>query len=201
MTRSTSCNRAGRACTGGTRNGMAASRILRLARTNRCAMVASGTRNTAAISAVFRPQTERSVSGIRTLMSSAGWQHVERRVSSWSPVERRIEVGTVEHHIAADVLLDLSEGSVGEHDLTAAVVQGRRGVGRREPARVDVDAGLAGGGSKGKELAGLLRGGTHFLLRIHETEVLHAELLARAAMAHRFVVEPPRRFSTSAVRL
>jgi hypothetical protein len=51
---------------------MPASRILRLARTIRCANVASGTRNAEAISAVVNPPTNRSVSTTCVSRSSAG---------------------------------------------------------------------------------------------------------------------------------
>src|SRR5215210_1653976 len=44
-TASTAASRSGRRWSGGTRNGMPAALILRFARTRRCAIVASGTRN------------------------------------------------------------------------------------------------------------------------------------------------------------
>ena len=53
--------RAGSSSASGMRNGMPASRIFPFARTSRCAMVASGTRNARAISAVLRPPSSRSV--------------------------------------------------------------------------------------------------------------------------------------------
>ena len=52
-----------------------------LARLIRCAMVASGTRNARAISAVVRPPTARSVSAIAEAGVSAGWQHMNSRIS------------------------------------------------------------------------------------------------------------------------
>ena len=65
---------------------MLASRILRFARTNRCAIVASGTRNERAISSVSRPPRSRSVKAIWTFGANAGWQHVKisRRRSSFT---------------------------------------------------------------------------------------------------------------------
>ena len=64
--------RAGRSSRPGTRNAIPAWRILRLARTRRCAMVGSGTRNEAAICAVVSPHTARSVSATLAAGSSAG---------------------------------------------------------------------------------------------------------------------------------
>ena len=52
-----------------------------LARLIRCAIVASGTRNARAISAVVRPPTARSVSAIADAGDSAGWQHMNSRSS------------------------------------------------------------------------------------------------------------------------
>jgi hypothetical protein len=52
-----------------------------LARLIRCAMVASGTRNALAISAVVRPPTARSVSAIADGRVSAGWQHMNKSSS------------------------------------------------------------------------------------------------------------------------
>ena len=51
------------------------------ARLIRWAMVASGTRNAFAISAVVRPPTARSVSAIAEAGVSAGWQHMNSRIS------------------------------------------------------------------------------------------------------------------------
>ena len=55
--------------------------MLCLARLIRCAIVASGTRNALAISAVVRPPTARSVSAIADAGDSAGWQHMKSRTS------------------------------------------------------------------------------------------------------------------------
>jgi hypothetical protein len=63
--------------------------IFCLARLIRCAIVASGTRNAAAISAVVRPPTARSVSAICDGGDSAGWQHRNSSVSVSSPSARR----------------------------------------------------------------------------------------------------------------
>src|SRR5215472_7550267 len=83
-TRSTALSRSGRSAGPGTRNAIPAWRIFRLARTSRCAMVGSGTRKAAAISAVVSPHTARSVSPTRTAGSSAGWQQVKISASSSS---------------------------------------------------------------------------------------------------------------------
>ena len=56
----------------GTRIGMAASRILRFARTSRCAIVGSGWRKARAISFVVSPPSERSVSATCASVESAG---------------------------------------------------------------------------------------------------------------------------------
>ena len=56
-TRSTAPRRSGRSADAGTRNAIPAWRIFRLARTSRWAIVGSGTRNAAAISAVVSPHT------------------------------------------------------------------------------------------------------------------------------------------------
>ncbi len=56
---------------------MRASRILPLARTSRCAIVASGTRKARAISAVASPPRSRSVSATCAARPSAGWQQVK----------------------------------------------------------------------------------------------------------------------------
>src|SRR5579872_542325 len=67
---------------------MPAWRILRLARTRRCAMVDSGTRNARAISGVVSPASVRSVSATCASTVNAGWQHVKmrRRRSSSIPL-------------------------------------------------------------------------------------------------------------------
>ncbi len=64
---------------------MRASRILPLARTRRCAIVGSGTRNARAISAVVSPPSRRRVSATWAELPSAGWQQVKisRSRSSW----------------------------------------------------------------------------------------------------------------------
>ena len=61
------------------------------ARLMRCAIVASGTRNALAISAVVSPPTARSVSAIAEAGVSAGWQHMNSTVSvsSWSETSAR----------------------------------------------------------------------------------------------------------------
>ena len=55
--------------------------MLCLARLIRCAIVASGTRNARAISAVVSPPTARRVSAIAEEDESVGWQHMKRRSS------------------------------------------------------------------------------------------------------------------------
>ena len=63
--------------------------ILRFARVIRCAIVVSGTRNAAAISATVSPPSSRSVRATRASGASAGWQQVKisrSRSSSTGPV-------------------------------------------------------------------------------------------------------------------
>jgi hypothetical protein len=55
--------------------------MLCFARLIRCAIVASGTKNALAISAVVRPPTARNVRAIADGRVSAGWQHMKRRTS------------------------------------------------------------------------------------------------------------------------
>ena len=71
---------------------MPASRILRLARTSRWAIVASGTRNARAISGVVSPASVRSVSATCASTASAGWQHVKmsRSRSSATPLSSSV---------------------------------------------------------------------------------------------------------------
>jgi hypothetical protein len=61
-------------------------RILRFARTSRCAIVASGTMNARAISAVVRPVSVRNVSATRASNASAGWQQVKTSRSRSSAI-------------------------------------------------------------------------------------------------------------------
>ncbi len=59
-----------------------------LARVMRRVIVASGTRNARAISAVVRPPTARSVSAICDAVDNDGWQHKKSRISESSASER-----------------------------------------------------------------------------------------------------------------
>ena len=65
---------------------MPAARIFRFARTRRCAIAGSATRNACAISVVVRPPTSRRVSATRLSEASAGWQHVKTRASRSSGI-------------------------------------------------------------------------------------------------------------------
>ncbi len=67
------------------RYGMFASTILRLARTIRCAIVASLVIKARAISIVVSPATARSVSATWASLESAGWQQVKINRSRSSP--------------------------------------------------------------------------------------------------------------------
>ena len=74
---STSPTRPGSSAASGTRNGIRAAAILRLARVSRCAIVVSATRKARAISATVRPPSNRRVSATRASGASAGWQQVK----------------------------------------------------------------------------------------------------------------------------
>ena len=76
--------RTARSSGSGMAKGTPDSRMRAFARLIRCAIVASGTRNARAISAVVRPPTARSVSGIADPGVSDGWQHRNRRTSESS---------------------------------------------------------------------------------------------------------------------
>ena len=89
MTVRTAASRSGSAASPGNSNEIPASRILRLARTRRWDIVASGTRNARAISAPVRPPTAWSVSATRASSASAGWQQVKSRLSRSSPTSAR----------------------------------------------------------------------------------------------------------------
>ena len=80
--------RSGSRCAGGTRYGIAASRILCLARTRRLAIVSSVTMNARAICPVVSPASVRSVRATRASSASAGWQQVKisRSRSSLMPL-------------------------------------------------------------------------------------------------------------------
>ena len=68
------------------RTARCASASVRLARTMRCAIVGSGTRNARAISSVVRPPSRRSVSATRASVESTGWQRVKISRSRSSPM-------------------------------------------------------------------------------------------------------------------
>ena len=51
--------------------------MVRLARTSRCAMVGSGTRNARAMAGVWMPATVRRVRATRASADSSGWQQVK----------------------------------------------------------------------------------------------------------------------------
>ena len=67
------------------RTARCASASVRLARTMRCAIVGSGTRNARAISSVVRPPSSRSVSATRASVESTGWHAVKTSRSRSSP--------------------------------------------------------------------------------------------------------------------
>src|SRR6266516_467506 len=77
ITARTARSRSGSAWSRGTRYGIRASLILRLARTRRWAMAGSAIRKARATSSVRSPPSSRRVSAIWASGASAGWQHVK----------------------------------------------------------------------------------------------------------------------------
>ena len=73
----------------GTRNGMPASRMRRLARTSRCAMAAGSTANAWAMRAASKPSTTCSMSGVRAAGSIAGWAHANSSSSRRTGIASR----------------------------------------------------------------------------------------------------------------
>src|SRR5438132_1551996 len=123
-------SRAGRACGGGTSYGMRAASIFRLARTSRCASVASGTRKARAIStepearmrpARIRPDSRRKTCSIVSCATSAmsgrrgRGAHAERPDldAPFAPLARRrdlhrpldglVEIAAVEDVVAGEL--------------------------------------------------------------------------------------------------
>src|SRR6266567_8024226 len=90
MTSSTEASRLASSPGAGMTNGTFFSARVRLARTMRCAIVGSGTRNALAISYVVRPPIRRRVSAARASADSTGWQamKISRSRSSlmWSSI-------------------------------------------------------------------------------------------------------------------
>ena len=82
-TASTAASRSGSRWSGGTRNGMPAARILAFARTSRCAIVGSATRNARAISGVVSPPSVRRVSAT---CASSGERRVAAREDQLQPL-------------------------------------------------------------------------------------------------------------------
>ena len=68
--------------------------MVRFAREIRWAIVASGTRNALAISAVVRPPTARSVRAIEDAGVNAGWAHMKSRASESSSSTAAVDSGS-----------------------------------------------------------------------------------------------------------
>src|SRR6266540_1780619 len=81
MTASTAGKRLAYSSGGGASTRTPRSRRCRLARTSRCAMVACGNRNAAAIVSAGRPTTAFRVKAICEGSGRAGWQHANSRAS------------------------------------------------------------------------------------------------------------------------
>ena len=91
MTSSTDESRAASSSPRGTSNGTCASASVRFARTMRCAIVGSATRNARAISSVVRPPSRRSVSATRASVDSTGWHAMKTSRSRSSPMSSSID--------------------------------------------------------------------------------------------------------------
>ena len=122
------------------------------ARLIRCAIVASGTRNARAISAVVRPPTARSVSGIADPGVSDGWQHRNRRTSESS--SSTTDDGDVPSR-AATTRSRFDAGAI----RPPRIDQPARGAAREPALRLlrDSRAGPAVGGRDERLLDGVLR--------------------------------------------
>jgi hypothetical protein len=86
MTSRTEARRSGISARAGISNGTRRAVRVRLARTMRCAMVASGTRKARAISAVVSPPSSRRVRAARASGDSTGWQETKISRSRSSPM-------------------------------------------------------------------------------------------------------------------
>ena len=165
-------------------NGSSDALTLALARLMRWAMVASGTRNAAAISRVVRPPTARSVSGMADAGVSDGWQHMNIRISVSSCARRRLrgwidqrggEVLPPAAGVVAAVLVDHAAGR--DADQPAERVVGHA-VGR--PLRRGGDERLLHGVLGVGEVAVAADDGTEDLRR----ELAQQALGARPAVDH-----------------
>ena len=135
-----------------------ASRMRCLARLMRWAMVASGTKNALAISAVVSPPTARSVSAIWDGAVSAGWQHRQHQHQRVVPVHGHVLAGDPEHlgrgRAEHEALLAAAPGPLGPDQVD----QTPRGDGGQPPARAVGHAALgpAGCGLQQRLLDGVL---------------------------------------------
>ena len=135
---------------------MPAAVIFRLARTSRCAIVASGTRNARAISSVVRPPSVRSVSATCASSASAGWQHVKMSSSRSSANGRRRPSSSVDRAPRHVEQLRLARRSVRSRRMRS--IARLRAVVTQPGARVvrDAVARPALGGDRERLLGGLL---------------------------------------------
>ena len=142
MTSSTDASRGASSSPLGTSNGTFASASVRLARTIRCAIVASETRNARAISGVVRPPSSRSVSAIRASVESTGWQQVNTSRSRSSATSSASSAGASvrerDLELAHQLLLLALERAAAPQHVDRAVLRG----GHEPGARVVRDARL-----------------------------------------------------------
>ncbi len=144
-TASTASSRSGSRWPGGTANGMAASRILCLARVRRLLIVSNGTRKARAISSVERPPSVRRVSPTCASSASAGWQQV--KISS-SRSSGKVAVSSIASS-------DVSRSSRLSSSVFAASVRSRRmrSIARLRAVAISHPVGLAGTPSRGQRSA------------------------------------------------
>ena len=139
-------SRWGSSAAGGTRNGIPASLILRLARTSRCAMVASGTRKARAISPVVSPPSVRRVRATCASAESAGWQQVKMSSSRSSGM-------------VVPAIVSAATSGVASRWALAARVRSRRMrlSARLRAVRASQAPGLAGVPSRGQRSAAIAK--------------------------------------------
>src|SRR5260370_715450 len=186
-------SRSGRRSSGGFSYGIRAVRILRLARTSRCAIVGAGTRNARAISSVVRPHSERSESATCASVASPGWQQVQiRRTRSPGTESPRADAAA-----SADYATSVDCAGAGarytrrDHDrfveirrlnyIVAAKLLLRfreRSVGRDGLAVTNSDRGRGAG--RFERIAGLEFAGLHDVLRERHVLLMELSVLRRA---------------------
>jgi hypothetical protein len=125
---------------------MPAARILALARTRRCAIVGSETRNARAISGVASPPSVRRVSATCASRASDGWQQVKIS-SSRSSLK-----------VASSTVSSAASRTSSSRVLAASVRSRRmRSMARLRPVATSHTAGLSGMPSRGQRSAAMAK--------------------------------------------